>query len=285
MQLSLRQIKRRIRSVESTKKITRAMQMVSTAKLQQTEHVLFSGKPYYFKMDALLKKLLASAKTAVHPLLEERPVKNNFTLCIITSDSGLCSTYNDNIIRIAEGFIKERGAENARLITIGRKGFSHFKKRKIKITHAYLGLQGSYSNEIAEEITKTIINAFLSKKTDEVYMAHTHFDATLKYRAKLQKLLNIERMAEEREVDYILEPGAERILEELIPRYISTKIKGILLDAFTSEHSQRMVAMKSATDNAVELIDNLTLLRNKARQAAITTEIIEVSSAAEELKG
>ena len=285
MLLSLRQIKRRIRSVESTKKITRAMQMVSTAKLKQTEHALFSGKPYYFKMDALLKKLLASAKTAAHPLLEERPVKNNFTLCIITSDSGLCSTYNDNIIRIAEGFINKHGAENTRLITIGKKGFSYFKKRKIKITHAYLGLQGGYSKEIAEEIIKTVVNAFLSKETDEVHMAHTHFDATLKYRPKLQKLLNIERAAEEREVDYILEPSAGRILEEFIPRYISTKIKGILLDAFTSEHSQRMVAMKSATDNAVELIDNLTLLRNKARQAAITTEIIEVSSAAEELKG
>ncbi len=261
------------------------MQMVSTAKLKHAQDMLFAGKPYYFKMDALLKKLLASAKTAAHPLLEERPVKNNFTICVVTSDSGLCSTYNDNIIRIAEGFINKHGAGNTRLITIGKKGFSYFKKRKIKITHAYLGLQGRYSNEIAEEIIKTVVNAFLSKETDEVHIAHTHFDATLKYRPKLQKLLNIERVAEEREVDYILEPGAERILEELIPAYISAKVKGMLLDAFTSEHSQRMVAMKSATDNAVELIDSLTLLRNKARQAAITTEIIEVSSAAEELKG
>ncbi|MDP3787489.1 MAG: ATP synthase F1 subunit gamma [Candidatus Omnitrophota bacterium] len=285
MLLSLRQIKRRIRSVDSTKKITRAMQMVSTAKLKHAQDMLFAGKPYYFKMDALLKKLLASAKTATHPLLEERPVKNNFTLCVVTSDSGLCSTYNDNIIRIAEGFINKHGAENTRLITIGKKGFSYFKKRKIKITHAYLGLQGRYSNEIAEEVIKTVVNAFLSKETDEVHIAHTHFDATLKYRPELQKLLNIDRVAEEREVDYILEPSAEKILEELIPAYISAKVKGILLDAFTSEHSQRMIAMKSATDNAVELIDNLTLLRNKARQAAITAEIIEVSSAAEALKG
>lgn len=281
MQLSLRQIKRRIRSVESTKKITRAMQMVSTAKLKQTGHVLFSGKPYYFKMDALLKKLLVNAGTVSHPLLEERAAKNNFTLCVITSDSGLCSAYNDNIIRIAEGFINKHGAGNTRLIVIGRKGFGYFKKREIEISRTYLGLQGRYSREVAEDIAKTITNIFLSKEADEVHIAHTHFDAALKYRPKLQKLLNIERTAEEREVAYILEPDAGRILEELIPRYISTKIRGILLDAFTSEHSQRMVAMKSATDNAVELIDNLTLLRNKARQAAITTEIIEVSSAAE----
>ena len=285
MLLSLRQIKRRIRGVQSTKKITRAMQMVSTAKLKHMQDTLFAGKPYYFKMDALLKKLLASAKTAAHPLLEERAVKNNFTLCLITSDSGLCSTYNDNVIRLAEGFIKKHGAENTRLITIGRKGFAYFKKREIKISHAYLGLQGRYSRETAEEIAKTVVSGFLSRKTDEVHIIHTHFDATLKYRPKLQKLLNIERAAEEREIAYILEPGAERILKEIIPAYISAKIKGILLDAFTSEHSQRMVAMKSATDNAVELIDNLTLLRNKARQAAITTEIIEVSSAAEELRG
>lgn len=285
MLLSLRQIKRRIRSVESTKKITRAMQMVSTAKLKRTKDMLFAGKPYYFKMDALLKKLLASAKTSRHPLLEERAEKNNFTLCLITSDSGLCSTYNDNIIRIAEGFINKHGAGNTKLITIGRKGFSYFKKRGIRISHAYLGLQGRYSSEMAEEIAKTLVNTFLSKEADEVYMAHTHFDSTLKYRPKLQKFLNIERGTEEREVDYILEPGLDRIVEELVPRYISIKVRGILLDAFTSEHSQRMVAMQAATDNATELIDNLTLLRNKARQASITTEIIEVSSAAEELKG
>ncbi len=285
MLLSLRQIKRRIRSVESTKKITRAMQMVSTAKLKHAQDMLFAGKPYYFKMDALLNRLLASPATVSHPLLEERAVKNNSTLCVVTSDSGLCSTYNNNIIRIAEGFIKMRGAENIKLVAIGRKGFSYFNSRGIKISHAYLGLQGRYSRETAEEIAKTITGAFLSKKTDEVYIAHTHFDATLKYKPKLQKLLNIERTAEEREIAYIFEPDAGRILEEMIPAYISAKIKGILLDAFTSEHSQRMVAMKSATDNAVELIDNLTLLRNKARQAAITTEIIEVSSAAEELKG
>jgi F-type H+-transporting ATPase subunit gamma len=285
MLLSLRQIRRRIRSVENTEKITRAMQMVSTAKLKHEQDMLFAGKPYYFKMDALLKRLLASVKTATHPLLEERPVKNNFALCLITSDSGLCSTYNDNMIRIAEGFINEYGAGNTSLIAIGRKGFNHFKKRKIRISHAYLGLQGRYSNNVAEEIVKAIVNSFLSKETDEVHIAHTHFDATLKYRPKLQKLLNIERAAEEREIDYILEPDAGRVLEELLPTYISAKIRGILLDAFTSEHSQRMVAMRSATDNAVELIDNLTLLRNKARQAAITTEIIEVSSASEELKG
>jgi F-type H+-transporting ATPase subunit gamma len=296
MLLSLRQIKRRIRSVESTKKITRAMQMVSAAKLKHAQDMLFAGKPYYFKMDALLKKLLAipvrkefsngvNAGTVSHPLLEERAVKNNFTLCVVTSDSGLCSTYNNNIIRIAEGFIKKHGAENTRLVAIGKKGFSYFKSRGIKISRAYLGLQGRYSREVAEGIANTITNTFLSKKTDEVHIAHTHFDATLKYKPKLQKLLNIERAEEESGAAYILEPGAESILEKVIPAYSSAKIKGILLDAFTSEHSQRMVAMKSATDNAVELIDNLTLLRNKARQAAITTEIIEVSSAAEELKG
>jgi F-type H+-transporting ATPase subunit gamma len=296
MLLSLRQIKRRIRSVESTKKITRAMQMVSTVKLKRTHDMLFAGKPYYFKMDALLKKLLAgpvrkefsngvNAVTFSHPLLEERAIKNNFTLCVVTSDSGLCSTYNNNIIRIAEGFIGKHGAKNIRLAVIGRKGFSYFKNRGIKISRAYLGMQGRYSREAAEEIARAITGDFLSKKTDAVYIAHTHFDATLKYRPKLQKLLNIEPAAEEHETDYILEPNGGKILENIIPMYISAKIKGILLDAFTSEHSQRMVAMKSATDNAVELIDNLTLSRNKARQAAITTEITEVSSAAEELKG
>lgn len=285
MLLSLRQVKRRVRSVEATQKIMRAMQMVSTAKLRRTEDMLFDGKPYYFKLDALLKNLLSEGEEISHPLLEERAEKKNFTLCVVTSDSGLCSSYNNNIIRIAEGFIIKHGARNMHLIAIGRKGFHYFKKRGINIPRSYLGLHGRYDENTAEEIKNVLINSFISKEADEVYIAHTHFDAALRYKPKLQKLLNIEKIYPEQKTLYALEPEINDVLKELIPRYVSAKVHGILLDAFTSEHSQRMVAMKAATDNAAELIDKLTLLRNKARQAAITTEIIEVSSAAEELKG
>lgn len=285
MLLSLRQVKRRIRSIESTQKIMRAMQMVSTAKLRRTEDMLFDGKPYYFKLDALLKNVLSESKEISHPLLEERAEKKNFTLCVITSDSGLCSSYNNNIIRIAENFIIKHGANNIRLIAIGRKGFNYFRKSGINIPRSYLGLHGRDDEKTTEEIKNALVDSFISKEADEVYIAHTHFDATLRYKPKLQKLLNIEKTSQGQKTPDTLEPGINDVLKELIPRYVSTKVRGILLDAFTSEHSQRMVAMKAATDNAIELIDKLTLLRNKARQAAITTDIIEVSSAAEELKG
>ncbi|MFH0771129.1 MAG: ATP synthase F1 subunit gamma [Candidatus Omnitrophota bacterium] len=285
MILSLRQIKRRIRSVESTKKITRAMQMISTVKLRHSENALYAGRPYFIKLDSILKKLLDNAAETANPLLEERAEKKKFTLCLIASDGGLCSVYNDAVIRIAENFIDKCGKENVHLISVGRKGFTYFKKKGVKIPHAYIGLNGRCSGDVADEIGRILINAFLSKEADEVYVAHTHFDATLRYKPKLQKFLNLRGAKETAKLDYILEPDMKKLLEELIPRYLLTKIRLLLLDAFTSEHSQRMVAMKTATDNAMELIDTLTLFRNKVRQTSITKEVLEVSSAVEALKG
>ncbi len=281
---SLRQIKKRIRSVESTKKIMRAMEMVSVAKLNRIETTLDASRPYFFKLDSILKNLLTGVKAASHPLLEERAAKQKAVLCLITSDSGLCSTYNDNIIRLAEDFINKYGIGEIKLVAIGRKGFNFFKKKGLVIPHTYVGLHGRYSSEIADGIAKTLTDLFLSGEADEVYVAYTHFISALRYKPTLEKFLNIERN-KDHQIEYILEPNLNRILEELIPRYISTKMKLILLEAFTSEHSARMIAMKAATDNAEELIDSLTLLRNKARQAAITKEVIEVASSAEALKG
>lgn len=288
MILSLRQIKRRIRSVESTQKITRAMQMVSTAKFKRSEDLLYKGRPYYLKLDSILQKLVMSLRPedlGVHPLLEDRPKKKKFALCIITSDSGLCSVYNGNIIRVSEKFIKERGKENVKVIAIGRKGFAHFAKRGIKIIKSYIGLHGRFSAEAADNIAKDLVGAFVSREADEVYIAHTHFEAAMHYKTRVRKFLNIAGGTGKGETEFIAEPAIEKILEDLIPKYISVKTRLILLDAFTSEHSSRMIAMQTATDNAFELIDNLTLLRNKARQSSITTQVVEVAAAAEALKG
>ncbi len=285
MILSLRQIKRKIRSIESTKKITRAMQMVSAAKLSRIESLLFSERPYCLKLESIMNRLFSAVKTTAHPLLEDRLEKKYLALCVITSDSGLCSTYNENIIRLAESFIGKYGRDNVKLVAIGKRGFSYFKKRGFNITHSYVGLSGRYSEEIAEVVVKALTNLFLYGQADEVYIAYTHFAGTLRYKPILRKFLNIGAEKETREYEYILEPNEESVLDELMPRYLQAKINDMLIDAFTSEHSQRMSAMQAATDNATELIDSLTLMRNKARQAAITKEIIEVSSAAEGLKG
>lgn len=280
---SLRTIKRRIRSVENTKKITSAMEMVAGAKLKKSETVLRAGRSYFLKLETMLKNLICGVDLSAHPLLEERP-KNNIGLCVITSDTGLCSTYNDNIIRLAEQFIRGKGKEKIKLITVGKKAFSYFKKRDFTVLRSYVGLQGVFSQNISDEIANAFTRLFLSKEVDEVFIIYTHFISALKYKPVLEKFLNIER-AQAEEIEYILEPSKERILEELIPRYVSAKMRAMLLNAFTSEHSARMIAMKAATDNAAGMIESLTLLRNKARQASITKEIIEVSSAAELLKG
>lgn len=301
MILSLRQIKRRIRSVESTKKITRAMQMVSTAKFKRSENMLYTGRPYYLKLDSILQKLITSLRPeelGMHPLLEERAVKKNIAVCVITSDSGLCSVYNNNIIRVTEDFMAQHGKEKIKLVAIGRKGFAYFSKRGVTITKSYVGLHGRYSPDTADEIAGELTRMFLSGEADEVYIAHTHFGSTARYHTRVRKFLNIvpappgvktvepkEPAAKEGETEFIAEPSIEKILKDLIPRYISVKTRLILLDAFTSEHSARMMAMQTATDNAVELIDSLTMLRNKARQASITGEVLQVASTAEALKG
>jgi len=301
MILSLRQIKRRIRSVENTQKITRAMKMVSTAKFKRSEAMLYTGRPYYLKLDSILQKLLVSLKPEelrAHPLLEERAEKKSLAVCVITSDSGLCSVYNNDIIHITEDFIKQRGKENIKLITVGRKGFAYFSRRGIKVIRSYIGLHGLYSPEIADKIAEDLVGIFLSREADEVYIAHTHFGAAAKYHTRVRKFLNIapapagvrtfeasKSAAAEGGTEFIAEPSIEKILKDLLPRYISVKMRLILLDAFTSEHSARMIAMQTATENAIELIDSLTLLRNKARQASITSEVLQVSAAAEALKG
>ena len=301
MILSLRQIKRRIKSVENTRKITRAMKMVSTAKFKRSEDMLYTGRPYYLKLDSILQKLLLSLKPGelrAHPLLEERAEKKNLAVCVITSDSGLCSAYNNNIIRVTEDFIKQRGKENIKLIAIGRKGFAYFARRDIKVAKSYIGFHGRYSPEVADKIAGDLVNIFLSGEADEVYIAHTHFGAATKYHTRVRKFLNIapatagvrtfeasKSAAAEGGTEFIAEPSIEKILGGLLPRYVSVKMRLILLDAFTSEHSARMIAMQTATKNAIELIDSLTLLRNKARQASITNEVLQVATAAEALKG
>ena len=301
MILSLRQIKRRIKSVESTKKITRAMQMVSTAKFKRSEDMLYKGRPYYLKLDSVLQRLLMSLKPeelSSHPLLEERAEKKNIALCVITSDSGLCSVYNNSILHSAENFVKERVKENIKIVAIGRKGFAYFAKRGAKIAKSYIGLHGRYSADTADGIAQDLVNMFLNKEVDEIYIVHTHFGSAMRYHTRVRKFLNIIpaptglRMAEPKgpalkkeEPEFIAEPSIESILKGLIPRYISVKMRLILLDAFTSEHSARMMAMQTATENAVELIDGLTLMRNKARQASITSEVLQVATAAEALKG
>ncbi len=282
----LRNIKNRIRIIENTHKVTNVMEKISITKLNRTDKVLFAIRPYILKLDSLLHNFINSAAVITSPLLEERAEKKKIGLCVITSDSGLCGLYNNNVIRLAEEFIKEQGEDRIRLVVVGKKGFSRFRKSRIEILKTYIGIHGKYQEKVSDEISDNLTGLFLSKMVDEVYVAYTRHETSLVLKPVLQKFLNIDKDGKDkRKIEYIFEPNAQRIMEELIPRYISVSFRRILLESLTSEHAARTVAMKMATDNAEELLKMLVLLRNKLRQENITEEMLEIIASSEALKG
>lgn len=282
--LTIRQIRRKIRGTQKTRQITRTMQMVSAFRLKRSEGRLYQARPYARKLEELLIRLSATGQYS-HPFFDKREVKN-IGLVIVTADRGLCGSYNTNIIVRAEGFLKSQD-KNAKIFLIGKKGFDYFKKRNWEILEKVLDLGGKLDYKRIEGITDKITGAYLTGIVDEVYLLYTAFYSALSYKTTLVKFLNIERSSETQGdvgIQYIFEPGVSEIFDRLLPRYATTKVYISLAEAFTSENAARMMAMKLATDNAEELIDMLTLMRNKARQAAITKEITEIVTAAEALK-
>jgi F-type H+-transporting ATPase subunit gamma len=230
----------------------------------------------------MFRGLHADAGSLGHPLLEERfPVKT-ITLCVITSDTGLCGSYNHNLLKAAEAFMEEHKDCNIQLVAVGREAYSHFKEKGI-ILNSYLGLYGRYSETMVGALTKDLVNIFMTEEADEVRVAYTRFSPTLRHAATVEKFLNIE-WETSREEDRIFEPAPKALFDAMLSAYLTARMRSMVLESFTAEHSARMFAMKTATDNASELIDTLTLLRNKARQFAITKEVLEIAMSAEALK-
>jgi len=190
------------------------------------------------------------------------------------------------IIGAAEEFINKRGRDKIKLVCVGKKGFTYFKKRGFNISNAYTGLNGRYSDKASDEICSALTESFLLKDVDEVYVCHMHSQTGLIYKPVFKKFLNIERQRiDPYEYKYLLEPDAEGILRELVPWYLAMKMRMIILEAFLLEHSARAISMKMATDNARELVEKLIILRNKVRQASITQDMMEIIASAEALKG
>lgn len=277
-------IKMRMRSVANIRKITRAMEMVSMSKLNRVKAALFSMRNYFGRLESILNDFFEHTGHISHPLLEKREQGKKIGLCVITSDTGLCSTYNQAVIRTAEAFMSKFQKENIRMVTIGKEGNHHFKKSGFQIKSSYLELHGRYPGKLTYRMASDLVDLFLNQEADEVYIAYTHFESTLRHKPRIEKFVNIEYTDSGNKDFLILEPDVKEVAEELIPKYLSEKFHLILLEALTSEHAARMFAMKTATDNADELMDTLTLLRNKARQAAITKEVIEIASGAEAMR-
>jgi len=277
-------LKNRIKSVDNTRKITRAMEMVSAAKLNRVKGAFFAHKNYFLSLERIFFSFLSDIGPAVHPLLEERKERTSVSLVVMASDTGLCSTYNNNVMKAAAEFAQGIGRQRIKITAVGKEAFVYFKRDGYDVENSYLGLRGRFSENLAQEITNTLINSYLNRSSDETYIAYTHFSSNLRHRPIVEKFLKIEYPRKTKNY-YILEPDKKAILNDLVSRYLLDKIRVMLLDSMTAEHSARMLAMKLATDNADELIDTLTLLKNKARQAAITKEVLEIAMSAEALKG
>lgn len=283
----LRGIKQRIRSVNNIKQITKAMEMVSAAKLRRAQERIFAARPFARKMDEIMLRLLAVAgQWYEHPLQEIRE-PNRIAVIVMTADGGLCGAFNASVIRRAASLIAEHRDKEIGLIPVGRKGRDYFRKRGFKLAAEYLGLGKEPGIGKAREIAGTVMQAFLQGEVDEVYLVYTEFVSALQQKPVTVKLLpvTVDQSARAQvHGEYLFEPSGQELLDSLIPRLIETRIYRALLEARASEQGARMTAMGAATENAEEMIDLLNLTFNRARQAAITKELIEIVSGAEALK-
>ncbi len=280
-----RDIKRRIRSVNNTRQITKAMEMVSASKLRNTQASAQSSKPYALKLDELLSHLVGHVENSNNPLLSKREV-NKACYFIITGDRGLAAGYNSNLLRFAKNIIDSTETEYG-IVAIGKKTREFFSRRGYKVEREISGIQDYPTTYEAQEIANEIIEKYYSGQYDEVRIIYTDFVSTVTHVPTNIKLLPIETPEAESEgdVEYILEPEKSALLDQLLPMYFRNQVYQTLLQSKTSEHASRMTAMHSATQNAGEMISKLNLQYNRARQAAITTEIAEIVGGANALKG
>jgi len=285
---SLKSIKKRIVSVKNTRQITKAMKMVSAAKLRRAQENVVAARPYAKKLGEVLERLARNQDSGSNPLLEKRQAEKAL-LIVVTSDRGLCGGFNANISKAAERFVKERSADFAEigLLTVGRKGFEALKHRR-KIYKNYSNIFSSLSYPTAALLAQEVIEGYLNEEYDEVFILYNAFRSVMSQDITLEQLLPItpaEGEEEEYVPEYIYEPSKAALLAELLPKHIEVQVFKALLESVASEHGARMTAMDSASKNATEMIGKLTLQYNRARQAAITTELMEIISGAESIKG
>ncbi len=261
--------------------------MVAAARLRKAQLQAEQMRPYAEKMSEMLLSLsAATTERLTHPYFEKRDVKKK-TLVAITSDRGLCGAFNSNIIRRSTHWLKEHRENDVELICVGRKGYLFFRRRDWKIIHTCNDFNAKLDFGMVRELVDYLTNRFVTGQTDEIYLLYTKFYSMSRMRVTLEKYLNIERPQADEAGSvgtYIFEPDPDAIFSNLLPRYALVRLQAALADSFASEHATRMMAMTMATNNAEEMIEHLTLQYNKARQAAITKELLEVVSGAEALR-
>lgn len=283
-------IRRRIRSVKNTQQITKAMKMVDAAKLRRAQERILNARPYARHMLAVLNSLVARVQENLdpddpqrsHPLLVERG-DEKIELVVITADKGLCGGFNANIIKAAQTFLQEHSKKQLHLELVGRKGRDFFKKRHWKIHHEFVNLFARLNYEEARKIAQTVIEEYSKGEIDAVYLVYNEFKSVIQQRVVVERLLPIGKLEPADELDrtdYLYEQTPQVIFNDLLPKHVEVQVYRALLESAAAEHAARMTAMDAATNNAAEMIETLTLNMNRARQAAITKEIIEIVSGA-----
>lgn len=287
---NLKEIRKRISSVKATQKITRAMKMVAGARLNRAQHRITAMRPYAVTTGRVLREVVAAGAedaSSTHPLLARREEKRALYV-VITSDRGLCGSFNSSINKQAEGEWKRatEAGRDVQLALIGRKGRDYFRRRNAPIFHVFEGVWDKLGPESARSIAKQILEPFLKGEVDALYLVYNEFKSAMSQKVVIEPLFPLPVAAEgttESAPEFIFEPNRAALLERLVPMYVEISILRALYESMASELGARMTAMDSATKNASEMISTLTLKYNQARQAAITTELLEIIAGAEAL--
>lgn len=287
-----REIRARIHGVENTSKITQAMKMVAAAKLRRAQDAIIAARPYGQKLRQMLQFLASNMETAVSPLLEEREV-GRACLIVVAADRGLCGAFNSNLLKAAQNLINTTYADlnaagNLDIIPVGKRSVDYFTKRRYNVVSAHAGIFNNLDFSTARVLIDEVRDGFISRRYDKVDVIYNEFKSAARQNISLTQLLPIPRLTASDDdappLDYIFEPSQDDILNALLPKYLNTQMWNVLLESNAAEQGARMTAMENATRNAKDLVRALKIAYNKARQTAITTEILEIVSGAEALK-
>jgi F-type H+-transporting ATPase subunit gamma len=288
---TLKDILRKIGAVKKTQQITRAMNMVATARLRSTQDKMQRFEPYARKFSEVLGKLSSRIDADVHPLLVKRETVSKVELLHFTSDRGLCGSFNMNNINLAEKWLdeKKKSGIDSSMTIVGRKGRDYFRKRNYPVTASHIQLYGKVDISFINHMTAEFIARYMAGEIDELYMIYTRFIGMSKQEPTLVKLIPVEPPKRQDKViekteEYLFEPSAEELLIELLPKHIGVQILNAFLQNEVSEQAARMAAMDNATRNCKEMVEDLTLMYNKARQASITAELMDIVGGAEAIK-
>lgn len=284
---NLKDIRNQIKSVKSIQKVTKAMKMVAAAKMRRAQENMEKARPYSSKLNNMLNSLIPEIDRRILPALESRAEINHKLFVVITADRGLAGAFNSNVIKMAQNAIDKFGKDESVLICIGKKSLSHFKIRKYNIIEDYIDFWSELSFQHAISMGEKILSHFISGEADEVQVIYNKFINVGKQEVQLKRFLPLTYDSQDESssilADRIYEPSKASVVKAMVPKYLNTQIWQYLLESFASEQAARMLAMENATTNAEDMIKDLSLKFNKARQSAITTEMLEIVSGAEAL--